>query len=313
MIDPAINQVQLVQRQKELLEDLFGPEWFSQKARPLHPAYRRWALCGTIAEQGGVIKYPEQKEYLADIARVILDTGVLIDVTTGDPSQLRLGSLATYGDAAVQKKIRSRIGNPNQFEDLMVELYFGAWHKGKEGHIVMPLEQETFPDLKIETPDIDLPVFVECKRLRSVSVNRMRDVVKTASRQLGNTPEDSHRLAVLDVSTAVDLVQSNGDDLQHDDPIPKAVSQTIECVRGTLRGGKNLGVDVALVVWDDCIVFGGPKKGGTLLFLRRRGSLLEHERARRRIPEPDKLFEGYTAVYLILWKPRDLSSKEGAS
>jgi len=138
-----------------------------------HPAYLRWALCKKIIEQEGIIQFSEQKERLHEVGRIILDSCILVTLTEGNLQQLKLGSLDLYGDEAVQKKIRSRITNPEQFEDLMVELYVGAWHRTKN-HTVEPIEKEGYPDLRIEIPNINIPVFTECKHLRTGSKNNLQ-------------------------------------------------------------------------------------------------------------------------------------------
>jgi len=152
-------QLEFFQRQKKLLEKLFSPDWFLEAKQKNNPAYLRWALCKKIIEQEGIIQFPEQNERLHEIGRIVLDSYILVALTEGDIQQLKLGSLDLYGDETVQKKIRSRITDPEQFEDLMVELYVAAWHKTKS-HAIDPIEKEGYPDLKVEIPNINIPVFI---------------------------------------------------------------------------------------------------------------------------------------------------------
>ena len=243
-----MNRIEFFQRQKEILEKLFSIEWFYRVKQRKHPAYQQWALCKKIIEQGGSIKFPEQMEQLHEIGRILLNSYILVELTEGDLQQLKLGSIDLYGDETVQKKIHSRIPEPEQFEDLMIELYVGAWYKTKS-HFVEPMERKGCPDLKIEIPDIDNPVFIECKHLRTLSKNRLQTVIKKANKQVKNaikaTGIPSYGVVILDVSTPIIVQQVENDNL------PPTLQEIIETVRSILSGEKNRSIGAAVIVWDD--------------------------------------------------------------
>ena len=299
-----MRQIEFFQRQKEILEKLFSPERLLETKQKNHPAYLRWALCKKVIEQEGIIQFPEQKERLHEIGRIILDSYILVALTEGNPQQLKLGSLDLYGDEAVQKKIRSRITNPEQFEDLMVELYVGAWHKTKN-HTIEPIEKEGYPDLKIEIPSIGIPVFIECKHLWTSSKNRLQEVIKKANKQIKKAAKEikilSYGAVILDVSIPVVAGQVENDNLSD------KLQEMIDVVQSALSGGKNRSVGAAIVVWDDYMIMGNPPSNTLVAFRRRYKCVLHKDVA---IPEKLPLFEGYTSEYWLHWVPREQPMKE---
>jgi len=296
-----MKQTEFFQLHKEILEKLFSSDWFIKKKQKKHPAYNRWVFCNKIIEQG-VIRFPEQKEELHEIGRIVLDSFILITLSEGNLQQLKLGSLDLYGDKAVKKKIYSRITNPEQYEDLMVELYVGAYHKTKN-RVVNPLEKEGYPDLRIDIPNVNIPVFIECKRLMTRSRNRLQEVIKKANKQIKEAIKDiGHPLygvIVLDVSTPVAAGQVENDDLSNE------LQEIINTIQNALSGQKNRSVGTAIVVWDDYMIMGKPPDG-TLVVFRRRYKRISHthENITLVIPEKLPLFEGYTTTQWLNWVPR---------
>lgn len=159
-----IGDIDFIQFQKIILEKLFPEDWFCERRRDHHPAYQRWNLCVDLLKRNGRIQFPEQEASLPLLGRLGLDSTILITLTEGDFQKLRFGSLDLYGDSSVQAFIRSRVVDAEQFEDVMVELAFGAWHKGR-GHSVEPMEIPNFPDIKILIPKFDLPSSLSAKKL----------------------------------------------------------------------------------------------------------------------------------------------------
>jgi len=297
-----MRQIEFFQRQKKLLEKLFSPDWFLEAKQKNYPAYLRWDLCKKIIEQGGMIQFPEQKEKLPEIGRIVLDSYIHVALTEGDIRQLKLGSLDLYGDETVQKKIRSRITDPNQFEDLMVELYVAAWHKTKN-HTIELIEKDGYPDLKIEIPAMNIPVFIECKHLWTGSKNRIQKVIKKANNQIKKAVKEtgitSYGAVILDVSIPVAAGQVENDNL------PDKLREMVNVVQSALSGKKNRSVGAAIIVWDDYMQIGNPPDR-TMLAYRRRYKRVSHTSPNLPIPENLPLFEGYTATYTLHWAPRKL-------
>ena len=307
LYNPIMKQIDFFQSQKEILEKLFPPEWFLKTKKKNHPAYIRWSLCKKITDQEGIVQHPEQKGKLHEIGRITLDSYILVALTEGNVQQLKLGSLDFYGDEAVQKKILSRINDPEQFEDLMVELYIGAWHKTKENHSIEPMEKKGCPDLKIEIPGIDIPIFIECKHLWTSSKNRLQEVIKKANKQIKKAIKEvktpSYGVVVLDVSIPIAAGQVANDNLSD------RLQELIDVVQSTLSGEKNRSVGVAIVIWDDYMIMGDPPNS-TLIAFRRRYKRIFHKNANLAVAEELPLFEGYTTTYWLHWAPRKLPIKE---
>ena len=301
-----MRQIEFFILQKEILEELFSSEWLSITREKSHSAYLRWTLCNEIIEQKGIIKFPEQEEKLPEIGRIVLDSYILVRLTKGDLQQLKSWSFDSYRDKVVQKKIHSRIRDPRQYEDLMVELYIGAWHKTKN-HFVNPIEKEGYPDLKIEIPGVNAPIFVECKHLWTGSENHLRKVIKKANNQIKKTAEEtkipSYGAVILDVSIPVAVGQVENDNLSDE------LQEIIDGAQLALSGRKNRSVGAATVIWDDCMIMGKPP-ADTLVAWRRRCKRISHEKSALNIPEKVPLFEGYTTTFRLDWMSREKQSKK---
>ncbi len=293
-----MNQIEFFRLQKEILEKFFPLNWFTETSEKNHPAFLRWMLCNKILQQRGVIKFPDQETELLEIGRLVLDSAILVTLTQGNLSQLKFGSLDLYGDKAVQKKIRSRITNPEQFEDIMVELSFGAWHEMVK-HSVIPLEIESYPDLELKIVGIDIPIFVECKHLRSASENRLNKEITKANSQIKATGIPCYGIGFFDVSIPVSMGQVE------DDEFPMRLQEIIEIVQSTISGPKNRSIGVVLLAWDDYNIMGEPPDLTQITF-RRRHVRIPHSPSKdvMEIPEDLRLFDGYTTIYNLHWKPR---------
>ena len=135
--------------------------------------------------------------------------------------------------------------------------------------------------------------------------------VKEASHQLGGAPDPAYRVLILDVTEAIGTINTELRSPPSLDPIPESVLAISSRVEGALRGNKNKGVELALVVWDDHIERGSPPQGGTLLILRRRTHVLVHPAQRGKVREPNRFFDGFSVVALVLWQARPGSPPEG--
>jgi hypothetical protein len=99
-----------------------------------------------------------------------LDSSILTTVSEGNLQSLKLGWM-DFADENVRKKILSRVDDPEQFEDLMVELHIGAWHQ-LEKHSVEYREKTGFPDFNIGMKGVEIPALVECKRARTTVLDQ---------------------------------------------------------------------------------------------------------------------------------------------
>jgi hypothetical protein len=281
--------------QKTILEKLFPEKWFAV-AQPDHPAYRKWKLCDDILKQGGAIRYPEQKELLPEIARLVLDSAVFVALTEGNMNELKFGSLDLYGDNPVKRFIQTRVTEVDLFEDVMVQLALGAWHK-VEKHIVTPSEKEGFPDLEISIPAYSMPFLFECKRVTSGTKNRIGKVINKANAQIKVPGKKAYGIATLDISDVV------GVHCVVDDEVPSIVKQLASFAKSSLGGGYNRSVGAVVLMWDDYLRYGEPPE--KMLFAFRRCSItITHPTPLEVIPTTAPIFKGYTVEYSIHWESR---------
>jgi hypothetical protein len=281
--------------QKRLLEELFSPDWFNNP-RPKHPAYLRWALCTRALKDG--LRYPEDRNKFAMITRMWLDSNILTGVTGGDTEQVTLGSFKVYGDSSAAQKVKSEIYHPRKFEDVMVELSFAAGHIAK-GHKITPLEENGFPDFIIDIAEIDCPIYTECKRVISESVDvRLPKSIQKANSQIKSIEDvrgPGYGLAVVDAS-----VYSVPGSLT--DEIPNQIGEIEKMIKSAITGNKNRSVGGVMLVWDEYNTVNEEGLPLVLLVTRRRRLFVPHS------PNPDvlaipvglSLFDGQTGVLPLI-------------
>ena len=288
MIPHQLTNSGLARLQMRVLEALFPPGWFAEAKQPTHPAHRRWLLCRRILEQGGSLRLPAQLDDLGEYARLMLDVMHLVTITKGDMATLTPGALESFGDQAVQTKIRTRATNPSQFQDVMLELAICGWHLS-EGHAVTPLELDGMPDIRLAGLTRACPLYVECKRLSSPSPKRIAKVLQKANNQVKHAGSGAFGVAILDVTAALAARKVA------DDTIPEPVVPAIEAARRALSGVKNRRISRALILWDDHLIIGAPPSRVSVFF-RRRLAVVDHELVEGVCPIPADLplFAGNT-------------------
>ena len=239
-------------------------------------------------------------EYMHLGAKVAIDALLLVSLSEGDLGQMVPGNIQAIGDDSVQKKIRSRIGTAESFEDLFVELYVAAWHKTK-GRKVTMLETEGFPDIQVIDRSLDFPILLECKRLRVSSTKRIGKDITQASHQIqrGSVGPNANAYGAI----VLDLTSAVGARHQVDNRIPDEIKATILEVGRALSGDKNTHVGSAIVAWDDYNVFGKfPESSSVLVSFRRRAQLIHHQRTHHKLPI-DLLFDGLGSRMMLRQVP----------
>lgn len=295
-----MDRVLLFKKQVEILEKLFPNNWFHNKSNKGHPAYVRWEFCKKIINQNGVIKFPEQEDKIPLIAKVIQDSTNLITISNGNIQELDLGIFNLFNDKEIFKKVTSRVVKPNMFEDIMVELYYGAAQMARSYDVTF-LEIENFPDMKINSSDFTIPVFAECKRIISDSYNRLNTEIKDSNRKIKSVNEPCFGLAVFDVTVPVPIRQVNNDKL------PKRLENIINTTRRLLTGRKNRSISAVIFIWEDYLKLDS-KINKIGYGFRRHSFMLKHssQDVRVEIPENLLLLDEKTVYFSISLKPRKL-------
>jgi len=291
----------VVARQREILEWLFqGRDWFLRKENESHPAVADWKRCGEMMTWGGRKPDSLSPEELRYAARISLNVLFMVRLSGGSISELTLGPLDSFGDFAVQKKIRSRVLEPSSYEDLLVELYAASWHRSKDREVSL-LETTGYPDIRVRIRSLNFPIYIECKRLTVSNENRIQSNIKDASNKISRGSQGSYAgaygVALLDFSAVVGLRR------QEAQTIPPLIEDVERKVRGAIRGNKNTHVNSAIVVWDDYGVVGDEPE--QMMMFRRRAQVFHHELTRRKLGLKE-LFDGYAVRMPLRQVPDEL-------
>lgn len=305
-----MNHIEFFRGLARILEEMFPQGWFLEAGPRTrqHPAYVQWALCQKILSQGGTIHSAEQWDDLPKVARLMLDTFSFVILTGGNLDRLGIGSFDQIGDESVQRKIRSRVGDSRLYLDLLPELYVHAWHK-QEGHQVNAMEREGWPDMRVDIPGASVPIFIECKRLQSISRTRFDDDIKKANRQIRAAKAavgiPSCGVAVLDISPTCTLEwigppNKNSGDTAREDPNEPKIPENATRFGSLAVTGKNTFVDYVFLVWNDFARWGTPPNR-TYFVLRRHVEYVKHLAPANLLSETLPLFKGHTAEFWINW------------
>jgi hypothetical protein len=287
------DMLRLLEHYRVLLESLFPSGWFEQPPRKAHPAYERWTILNQFLASDGTLNYPLDRDLVSRLGRVLLDSFVVSTLGIGNLPERRPGDLAKYGGAEmVQKFIKRRVIDREDFEDVLVELAFGVWHIA-EGHSVMPSQEESEPDLFIKIPAVDLPIAADCKKIWTPNPKRPAKSIQSANAQVGRHSASHYGIAVLDVSEVV------GASVSDTDEYPLVLQELLERIQAAVRGPKNRSVAAVVVLWDDVIIQDGLPK--SVIRFRRRHHVVAHSQATRPIPDGLALFRGFEAIHTVLW------------
>lgn len=294
-----MDRIEFLRRNQRVLEGLFPPGWFLSARRQHHPAYLRWDFCRTLIERNGMLRFPEQAAEFPLLGRILLDSAVLVALTRGDPGQLTLGNIDLLGDGPVQQKIRSRLPDSNQYEDVMVELSTAASLQTR-GYQVRLVEREGHPDLHVHLPRRSEPLLVECKRLSTDSPDRLHRHIKKADQQLAKGHAEvggrAYGVLVLDASPVVSAGRVV------DDALPPVLETLLGRIELELASGRRPSIGTVLVLWDDYMVLGTPPER-TMVAFRRRVRRLSQLGSIRAVPDDEPLVEGWTVTYTLIWGP----------
>jgi hypothetical protein len=284
-------------RYNRILENLFSQGWLEK--HPKHPACWQKILCEEIIreERTDITLMPE-------FGRIVLNAQAQSLVLDDAGYNTGLGAPALYGDPYAQKALRQDVKDPDNFEDIMVELYVSAWHISK-GHQIkknkndqLALSQKKgarIPDFVALFPS-GPPLVIECKHLRYGSKPaRIKQHIKNANKQIksfaqANNHPYPYGAVIIDVADYVGIWRVT------DDSLPLDIIPLEDIAQSALRGQQNRSVAAAILVWQDYLVYGTPSTAA-MYGLWLRSTRILHECAHVPIPRHFPLFEGTTLTY----------------
>ncbi len=280
-----------------LLEQIMPNGWFNNPKNKANPAYQRWAFCQKMISQNGSFRLPEQESELPLLGQLLLDGMHLITITEGDLQQLTVGNFDQY-IKSVKDKIVNYLTHLTQFDDIMLELSFAAWHL-IEKHKTEILEVANYPDIKVDIPGCALPIYAECKNVTTPNENSIKRIITHANEQLKNVSERHYGIVILNIGKLIKMQPVNSD------AYPEKVDELIKLVTHSLSGKRHRSVGAAILIWDDYMQLGNPQQE-MLIAYRRRFVRIDHtpEEGCIEIPQNAELFEGYTSEFTINFKPR---------
>ena len=267
-----------------LLEAFMPPNWFATSHRK-HRAYRRWELCKALAENGGKLATSAPPAAYQEIVSTMLDTLLLSKVSGSDYEQNIVGSFERYGDKRFSAFRRSRVLEPQGFDDLMTELAYGAWEVMQGAH-VDPIELQGQADMLVNRVSTNFRVVAECKRLTVSTPNRVQAIVKKANKQIRNTLRLVPGLLIVDITPAL-----GGRDRPNDVNVGDELETLFQGAVGTK---KNRAISAVVLVWDhyEHVVSSTGRVEG---LLQRRRQVIHHNVPDIPWPASEPLFDGLTA------------------
>ncbi|WP_190477712.1 hypothetical protein [Anabaena azotica] len=306
------NSVQHFTAQKNLIQGLFvHDDWLKICTRkPNHPAVRRYKICEQMIAQGGIIKFPENKDILPELTSILLDNYILSKVSGGNSASFSLGDFANYGDDKVRQQIASQLKEPDGFQSIMTELSFGAWFLNKKGFQLTATEDEGLADFKVDIDNYPVPIAVDCKHIDSnTNDTRYKKVIEKANKQIKRwkaslSCQEIHGIVAIDVSQK--MLHTNND---FGKLLPN-LKEIVNIIRNLLRKDYSYVSGVLLI----CDSFEMSKEPGdassTSYSFARSGLFIKHLNPVKPLPsylaEPFENQWGYEAGNLVNWKPREL-------
>lgn len=277
--------------QQKIIHEFMGEEWFSrQKCRiQNHPAYKTNEIYKKFISQRGEIRWPDDENLMPyyllswmEAYDIIKASGTEIDKFDFD--SFRLSDFNLYGDEEDQSRIRKIREDPVSFESLLTEFKFYSWSVSNNFDAT-PYETEGFPDFKLASSKLGLPIVVECKKLMSGSNlnNKVPNIIKGANKQIKKISENCYGIVFIDASSIIENPKTLSD------AIPDDVREIINHIERAVSN-LNTAVSAVLLSWSDYSVLGDSAKNRMLKFISRRRSILIHHKSPKiSLPEGTEL------------------------
>lgn len=297
MNTPEPRSVAVARALAALFRSLFTEKWLQNPRNADHPAVFHLRVYDEhVASNGRTVPSVEDPVQVMMHAEFQLNGFHLLEALGGRIADLAPGSLANYGDAKVQRRIRAALRSRSEFHAVMTEIARAAFHIQRY-HEVCAREEENRADLKVLIPGVKLPLIIECKRVgEDSSPERFLNVVKKANKQIGAENTDSYGILVIDITDRVRLYRRRtrwGKSWTH--RVPEPLAEIRAAVRSALsrpRGSSNVSeptcfysnISCAVLVWNE-ITVRPDTHGANKVVIRKRTEVISHRDPRHRLPE----------------------------
>lgn len=263
--DPAGLRDEL-SRQVANLEAMFDNASLAALAEehPEHPAVERYSALQHLLNHDGSYS-PDEESSL-----VLMTAGGMVDRSTWavDPSGGEYWDIIP--DPAAREFVRTRIGLPKFYEDVVSELFYWGWLRS-QGFEAYLGEEQGMPDLQVIVGD--RATWADVKRIHvGTNPSRIRRDIGKANSQIKQADTEGVGLALIHVDR-------RGARASLDDRVPSDVRPYVEEAKRELSSDSSKSVAQVVLTWDDYFVISELDQP-CLYAVRRRSLVLEHKRAR---------------------------------
>jgi hypothetical protein len=274
----------LVERQLTCLAEMFDdPDLGELRSRHAgHPAVVQYDHLRRLRDEG--VQWPDEFERMQAVGIVGLD------FTTWVPNP-PYGEFWGLLDEETRKWTVQMIRDPDQYEDVMAELFTWSWLR-RQGVPAKRVNVDGQSDILAGEQE-DWPC--EVKRIHlGTDTGRIKKVLTKANQQIRTLRADGAGTAFISVARAERREA-------FDDRVPNDITPFIDAARQALRPGQNRSVAQAVISWDDVQAHGEPPQPMLYAF-RRRSVVVEHPEPRDRSPySVREMSIGRTATTWIEW------------
>lgn len=264
-----------LERYVSVVGSLLPADWEQSPRWRNHPVGRRVLACRALLNSGVRLRIPEDEGLLPTLGLAMLDSLAFVHASGGDATRIEVGSSPGFGDAAKAIVLERHAQDPGQFEDMLVEMVVGAWHRD-QGHVVRGIEEGRKADLLVVTP-AGAEMLVECKRLRSITEGRLEKELREVNARLrGST---AATVGVLHVASPLSRTLSP-------ETLPLPVERARRVTMSWFERGRLKDTDCIVLTWDDYVIRAGIEPEAHVVTVRRmaRGILSSNGRAGRVVP-----------------------------
>ena len=309
------NSLDAFEKNKNVLEKLFGAEWFDNPRNSRHSAYVRWAFCNQVISQNGKLCCLNQKDNIPLFASMCLDAAIFSTISDSDLDELLFDGLDNYSCEEVRNKIKRDIVDPDDFHNIMTELYVGAWHKWKK-HKVEQYE-EAGSDFKVIISGYSVPILLDCKQLEKNSkCSRIRKVILKANEQVNTLMEKktdgvAHGYVLLDVTHKIGVeiigdafeIPTNPGSVMPNIKIEQEMGEIRDSVRAAIKS-KNSSIGAVVIARDQISLCYRPDIKATFVAFKRITERMDHLKANFPLPQDIEIFKGISFTHWIQWEPQ---------
>ncbi len=282
----------LVDQQLGRLDEMFGDAGLVRlrTRHASHPAVRQYDGLLELRDHG--VRWPDE-------VRPLQGMGIVgLDFTTWAPEP-PYEDFWDFLEAETRRWTVQMIRNPEQYEDVMAELFVWGWLRQQDLD-ARRINVEGQSDIVVGSEDWPC----EVKRIHiGTGTGRIGKVLSKANRQIKARGSDQAGTAFISIART-DCREAL------DDRLPNDVTPFIDATRAALRSGQNRSVAQAVVSWDDVQALGEPPMPMLYVF-RRRSVVVEHPEPRQRGPySVEDVTVGRTATTWIRWDgPTEASAR----